>query len=558
MTARLLALLRIVGRVAVGAPVPPRATGGYGLACRGALFLLFAVGLLLSLVLPGAGLVVMILAVLALLQFFLLQYRGWLLRPAVIGWLVAVAVAGAVIISVVWSRWDSGRFKADVMLLAVGLGALAVLPLVRTLFRVIFGPHHPESAISDRVDPPPLWFWVGDVGPDHAAITVRAEFATLAESVLVDYRRVDGGPGGRVGPAPLDRYRLATLALTGLAPDCRYDLTVRLETRDGDTAGVEHGSFSTFPPSGKPAEFTLAFASCTSTGSRGRVFDTIAQLEPRPKIFVVTGDLHYENLTATEPERFLDAFDMVHRSDPQRRLYTSMPMAYMWDDHDYGDNDSGADSPSREAARTAYRMAVPAYLPPGGTGAINQEFSVGRVRVLMTDNRSERGRPGEQLFGSDQERWLTERIADRDWPLVIWVSSTPWISDESGSDNWGAYAEQRRRIATTIGERAANLVMVSGDAHMVAIDDGSNSGFAGPGSGFPVLHAASLDRLGSTKGGPFSHGMYPGAGQFGIVAVDDRGHEIEVSLSGRSWTGAEIVGHSFTVPVQPEPTSPSG
>ena len=89
--------------------------------------------------------------------------------------------------------------------------------------------------------------------------------------------------------------------------------------------------------------------------------------------------------------------------------------------------------------------------------------------------------------------------------------------------------------------------MVAGDAHMVAIDDGTHSGFAGPGSGFPVLHAAALDRLGSVKGGDFSHGKYPGAGQFGVVTIDDRSDRILVEPSGRTWTGAEIVGHSFTI-----------
>jgi hypothetical protein len=61
-----------------------------------------------------------------------------------------------------------------------------------------------------------------------------------------------------------------------------------------------------------------------------------------------------------------------------------------------------------------------------------------------------------------------------------------------------------------------NLVMVSGDAHMLAIDDGSNTDFssvsgAGKGNassraGFPLLQAAPLTGYGSSKSGPYSHG----------------------------------------------------
>jgi hypothetical protein len=225
-------------------------------------------------------------------------------------------------------------------------------------------------------------------------------------------------------------------------------------------------------------------------------------------------------------------------------------MAYVWDDHDFGDNDSGHDSPSKVAAQSAYRLAVPSYVDPDRKGAIHQEFTNGRVRVVITDNRSERGATPDHLVEPETEAWLIDRITDPTWPVVLWVSPTPWIGDDTASDNWGAYGDQRRRIATAIGDRCAHLLMVSGDAHMIAIDDGERTGYAGPGTGFPVLHAAALDRKGSVKGGPFSHGKFPGGGQFGVVTVDDRGHEIHIELSGRSWTGAEVVRHSFTVSVR--------
>ncbi|MDH3682492.1 MAG: hypothetical protein OEV40_21365, partial [Acidimicrobiia bacterium] len=86
-----------------------------------------------------------------------------------------------------------------------------------------------------------------------------------------------------------------------------------------------------------------------------------------------------------------------------------------------------------------------------------------------------------------------------------------------------------------------NFVMLGGDAHMVAIDDGTNSGYGGH-DGFPILQAAALDRPGSTKGGPYSHGMFPGAGQFGLLEVtDDLSDRLGVTLVGLDYTGAELV-----------------
>ncbi len=548
-----LAALRGLGHAAIGSPPPPRATGGYGLASRGGLILLFLLGLGLSWPFTGVGLVLMIVAWLALAQFFLLQYRGALARPATVAWLAAVAVVLGVVIVMVWSRWpERGGTRADLTVLAAGVAGLGVLPLIRALFTMIFGPHHPESPLPKPDEPPPMWFWIGGVGPDRATVVVRLDQGSTADSVLVEHTGASATI--RNGPVPADEHRFARFELTGLDVDRHHDL--RIQAMGGEeTVGTLTGSFTTFPPSKAPATFSLAFASCLSTGSEGWVFDTIREATPHHRIFVVTGDLHYENITSARPERFLEAYDKVHSSHVLRRLYGAMPMAYVWDDHDFGDNDSDHRSPSKRAAQDAYRMAVPSYLRPERTGAIHQEFTIGRVRVVITDARSERGETPGHLLNPDTEEWLIGCITDHRWPVVIWVSPTPWISSDTDSDNWGAYSEQRRRIATAIGERSRNLVMVAGDAHMVAIDDGTHSGFAGPGSGFPVLHAAALDRLGSVKGGEFSHGKYPGAGQFGIVNIDDRGDRILVELSARTWTGAEIVNHTFTIAAEQRTTA---
>ena len=76
-----------------------------------------------------------------------------------------------------------------------------------------------------------------------------------------------------------------------------------------------------------------------------------------------------------------------------------------------------------------------------------------------------------------------------------------------------------------------------------SIDDGTNSGYSTEGSaGFPVLHAAPLDRPGSVKGGPYSHGTFSEAGQYGKVEVtDDGGQIVQVRLSGHRWDGTELV-----------------
>ena len=76
-----------------------------------------------------------------------------------------------------------------------------------------------------------------------------------------------------------------------------------------------------------------------------------------------------------------------------------------------------------------------------------------------------------------------------------------------GSDGWGGYAAERRQIADFIADAITNLLMLSGDGHMLAIDDGSNSNYSTHGEGgFPSFHLASIgappSRAGRTATAP--------------------------------------------------------
>ena len=159
------------------------------------------------------------------------------------------------------------------------------------------------------------------------------------------------------------------------------------------------------------------------------------------------------------------------------------------------------------------------------------------------------------MLGDAQLDWLIEELTveSKEHALVVWANPTPWISSEGpGSDDWSAYVDERRTISDAlIAADVENVVMVSGDAHMVALDDGTNSGYSSDGSpGFPVLHAGALDRPGSVKGGPYSLGTFPGGGQYAKVEIsDDGGDTIDVSLSGHTWDGQELLEWSSTVRV---------
>ena len=449
-----------------------------------------------------------------------------------------------------WLAWQRRQTLGRIAVVAVSTAALLAGSWSGSvaLYDHFLGPTHPESARAPLPQSLVEWVWAGAVDTDGFTVVARlGEPSPALELVVAD---ADGREVARTEPRAVtaDQIdRAVRLSVDDLDPATEY--RYRFES-EGLADDVRAGTVSTFPEG--PASLTIAFSGCARNDSNGVVYDTI--LAADPDLYVITGDLHYRNIGANDERRFAAAFDEVHGSPAQSALYRAVPIAYVWDDHDYGLNDSDSTSASRPAAWASYRDHVPHYELPAGTGgSIQQAFTIGRVRIVMLDTRSHRLESDGTLLGPEQLDWLeAELVGARDsHALIVLVTPTAWIgAAEAGADHWGAFAAERAHIGAFVAEHDIdNVVLVGGDAHMVAIDDGSNSGYGGH-EGFPVLQAAALDRPGSVKGGPYSHGTFPGGGQFGIVEVtDDGGDRVGVELIGLNWRGEVLTSFETTVAV---------
>jgi phosphodiesterase/alkaline phosphatase D-like protein len=294
-------------------------------------------------------------------------------------------------------------------------------------------------------------------------------------------------------------------------------------------------------------------------GSNGSVFDEIRANDPL--LYLMAGDWFYGDIADNDRDAFRDAYETTLTAPAQSALYRTAPIAYTWDDHDSGPDEADATSDARPAAQLVYREYVPHYPLGAGDGEnpIYQAFTIGRVRFVLMDTRTMRSPktepdgPAKTMLGDDQMAWLEQELitADETHELTVLVTSVPWIHAASaGSDDWAGYDTERRELADFIAENELDeLLMVGGDAHMIAIDDGTNNTYSSePGPGFPVFHAGALDRPGSEKGGPYSEGAFPGAGHFGLIEIeDDGGDEISVTLRGVDYAGNDVVSYSFTL-----------
>lgn len=432
------------------------------------------------------------------------------------------------------------------------------MALIAGYFYLTSGLNQPQSALPQQETTPVLWVLSGAVTSESVSIKSKlSEPARTVELML----SADGGaeyptvwePENHIAAENIYQFNPS-----GLSPNTSYSYVLRV---DGVIDDAKAGEFQTF---GEEAQsFRFAMGSCASSGSNGVVFDTIRGKDPL--FFLMPGDLHYEDLEDTDIGLYHAAYDMTFTQPAQAALYRAAPLVYIWDDHDYGDNNSDSTSIGRSAVRLAYQEAIPHYSLPEGSGdvPIYQSFEIGRVRFILTDLRSEKDvadaadNAQKSMMGSNQKAWFKQELLSgkSQNQLIFWVSSVPWNGPAvAGEDHWAGYTTEREEIANFIaGNEINHLVILSGDAHMLAFDDGSNSNFATvaghTGSdvkGMPIFHAAALDRPGSTKGGAFSHGLFPGWGQFGLVDVNDLGgDQIEVTFTGLNYLSEEILSHTM-------------
>ncbi len=545
--ARLIVMADVVAvavlMITVGVPSSPEATLTVERLQQGVQLGLLALVLVAWLVAwrwEAAGAALSAVAGTAMAWFAALEYR-----PTVA---VLIAVAFLVPALLWWLSWQQGQSARALATLAVTtvVVASAVWVGASAVHDRYFGPTHPASAV---VLPPVgdvRWIWTGNLSP--TGFTVVA--ALQADPAQVDVTVIARSPSAPSVERPVVVRRgdrgIVTATFDGLTPGSDYRVAVRV---DGRVDQARPARVRT--PHDGPQSFTVAFGACAQTGSNGSVFDAVRAVDPL--LYVITGDAHYGNVATDDPRRLFDVWERSLTSPAQQALYQQVPVAYVWDDHDYGGNDADAASPARAMAQQVYRDLVP-HAPLPRVDDIGQSFVIGRVRFVLTDTRSHRVPAADgsgTLLGAQQEAWLlAEARAARDaGQLLVWVSPTPWIGAASpGSDTWAGFADERRRVADRlVADGVDDVVMLAGDAHMVAIDDGTNSGYAtGGGGGFPVAHGAALDRPGSVKGGPYSEGAFPGGGQFGVMDVVDDGATITVMVSGRNWAGEVVVSHQVT------------
>jgi alkaline phosphatase D len=287
---------------------------------------------------------------------------------------------------------------------------------------------------------------------------------------------------------------IAHVVIGDLDPGTRYDYEVLINNTP--TAHPYALSFQTqtlWEWRTDPPDFAAAFGSCAYVneelydrpgkpyGSHYEIFQSIAQL--KPDLMLWLGDNTY-----LREVDWNSGSGILHRYRHTRSLRELQPLLAathhyaIWDDHDYGPNDSDRGFGRKDQTLNAFKLfwANPLYGTAKTPGVFFQ-FAWNDVDFFMLDDRFYRAPddlqdgPDKPFLGKEQMQWLKDALLRSLGSFKIIVCGSQVLNDSTKMECYGRYKFERDELLGYIKKYAIpGVLFLSGDRHhaeLLKIDD---------------------------------------------------------------------------------------
>jgi alkaline phosphatase D len=283
------------------------------------------------------------------------------------------------------------------------------------------------------------------------------------------------------------------LELKGLAAGTVYQYRVAL-----DGGGTAAGRFRTAPaPGSDPGDFRVYIGSCAYTeaytrggnpyGASHHIFDTMAARmggDALPHFMLWLGDNLY--LRGPSPQLGIPSeyetpahmevrYRDVRSQLKLRRLFAATHHYAIWDDHDYGPNDSDKSFALKEDSLRLFQAYWPN--PPRNAGdppGTCCRFTHQDAEFFLLDSRFHRDPekappdPAKAMFGPAQMAWLRKGLAESKATFKLVAGGSQFLSESKNGvhSGWHSFAGERDAfLAWLKANPVSGLVLLSGDRH---------------------------------------------------------------------------------------------
>lgn len=283
---------------------------------------------------------------------------------------------------------------------------------------------------------------------------------------------------------------------------------------------------------------SIAFGSCNRENLPQPMWGVI--LAAKPDLWIWGGDNVYGD---SKDEAVLrQTYEKQLSQNDYRIFRDSLPIIGLWDDHDYGQNNTGKWFKTKAASQQLLLdfLDEPKDSPRRRQQGIYTNYDFGppgkRVKILLIDNRYNADRPGPDgdLLGQEQWRWLESELSGSQARLNLIVSGIQFLSEEHPYEKWANFPKTRNRLLNFIrNKKISGVLFLSGDRHFHEIsrkDDGDTP--------YPIIDITSsglTHPMLSFSGEPnrYRVGQVFNQKGFGLIKIDWRTPDPEIRLQIR-------------------------
>lgn len=218
----------------------------------------------------------------------------------------------------------------------------------------------------------------------------------------------------------------------------------------------------------------IAFGSCSDQKDPQPLWADIKRDDP--DLFIHGGDNIYAD---TDDVKVLEnTWKWLLAQKDYAALRTETPVLGVWDDHDFGKNDSDGNLKYKKESQQLFLdfMEEPKDSQRRIQEGIYTSHTFGenekKIKFIILDNRYFRNlEKTAPLIGEKQWAWLESELKASDASLNFIVSGLSVLSPKIPySDAWSDYPEERTRLLKLLKKNPARgIVFLSGDKHFASI-----------------------------------------------------------------------------------------
>jgi alkaline phosphatase D len=276
----------------------------------------------------------------------------------------------------------------------------------------------------------------------------------------------------------------AHLVADSLVPGQRYAYRIRSNGRTlkGDPTWT-FSSQSLLKDLERPSSFRMALGSCAffndpahdnmedPYGQHYGIFQAIA--EKNPELMLWLGDnIYLRRSDLSSQEGFYHRYSRSRRMDSLKGLLSATHHYAIWDDHDFGPNNSDRSFPFADRSLKAFRRfwMSEAYEADGFPG-ITGSFRYQDIEVFLLDDRwfrtpQDKKSGTRQLLGEAQIEWLIEGLLTSKAPFKLVAMGGQVLNPAAVYETYAQFPEERKRLLERIQEEGIEgVIFLTGDRH---------------------------------------------------------------------------------------------